>query len=575
MHSSRFSKAVLLLVAAALFGGAAVAAPASPSLDDALARIAAYAPQALQEQGAPGMVVAITDASRTLAIIPVGYADLEARTPVTQNTRFGIGSLSKSMTATALLELRDAGRFDPQRPVTAYLPWFKIPTRWRAITSHDLFTHTAGLPDGGLSTGLSAVYDLRNWMTGFEPGSHWSYSNAGYDTLGAILETLEQADYPAIMQRRVFAPLGMNSTTAIWDPRTLQDAAQGYLYRADDIATPQDPALMDSPTTHFIDPAGSVLSDAPDMAAYMRFLLSGGRGPSSALISPQSFALLSSPGITGGHELGDAQPGMYHRYGYGLAIMNAAGDKVLAHTGGVVSYTACMMVDVSRGFGIIALSNLGYVGPRPCAIVSYAIDVLQAQAQGKTLPAVPAKSDLLYVMNARAYAGAYTSPSGASFSISAADNHLTLQDGTSAFPLYPRGNGYFWSGDPRFATFGLQFQRNTGGTVTQASSGPAWFTNAHYAGPKTFTYPAVWNRYTGKYEAVDANGYYWPLHVYVLKDKLVADGAELVPLKGTLFHVGTELWQPSWLRFSELLDNKAQVVRMPGLTLYRTNPFGN
>ncbi|HET9096127.1 MAG TPA: serine hydrolase domain-containing protein, partial [Candidatus Baltobacteraceae bacterium] len=121
-------------------------------MDQALARIGEYAPQALQEQGAPGMVVAVTDGSRTLRIYPVGYADLAAKVPVTERTRFGIGSLSKSMTSTALLELRDAGRFDPQRPVTAYLPWFYVHTRWRAITPHDLFTHTSGLPDGGLST---------------------------------------------------------------------------------------------------------------------------------------------------------------------------------------------------------------------------------------------------------------------------------------------------------------------------------------------------------------------------------------------------------------------------------------
>src|SRR5579884_675191 len=229
----RYRTALQLLAAvfAAMLPLSAFAQSPSPSLDEALSRIEQYAPQALQEQGAPGMVLAITDAKRTLRIVPAGYADMSAKTPVTERTRFGIGSLSKSMTATALLELRDAGRFDPQMPVTAYLPWFSIHTRWRPITSHDLFTHTSGLPDGGLSTGFSAVYALRDWMTGFAPGTHWSYSNVGYDTLGAILESLDREDYPQIMQRRVFTPLGMNDTTAVWNPRTLADAAQGYLYR--------------------------------------------------------------------------------------------------------------------------------------------------------------------------------------------------------------------------------------------------------------------------------------------------------------------------------------------------------
>lgn len=572
MRNSRSFKAALIAAGVLLFASPAFAAP-PPTLDDALALIGRYAPQALQEQGAPGMIVAVTGAKQTLRIYPVGYADLAGKVPVTESTRFGIGSLSKSMTSTALLELRDAGRFDPQRPVTAYLPWFSVRSRWRPITSHDLFTHTSGLPDGGLSTGFSAVYDLRDWMTGFAPGTHWSYSNAGYDTLGSILESLDHANYADIMQRRVFTPLGMNDTTAVWNPRTLENASNGYLYRADDIAVPQDPSLMVAPTTHFIDPAGSVLSTGADMAAYMRFLLNGGRGANGALISPQSYALLTSPGVTNGKELGDAAPGMYHRYGYGLAIMNIAGDKVLAHTGGVISYTACMMVDVTRGFGVIALSNLGYVGDRPCGIVSYAIEALAAQAQGKALPALPQPRDSARVGNAAEYAGTYTSPGGDAFTVSANGDRLTLHRGSAALPIYPRGGDGFWVDDPQLRAFGLQFSRDGKGNVTSVSSGPLWFTGARYSGPRSFTYPAAWSAYTGEYETADANGYYWSSHVYEREGKLWADGTQLVPEKNTLFHIGTDMWQPAWLRFAEPLVGKTQIARMPGETLYRTNPY--
>ncbi|MDQ2871965.1 MAG: beta-lactamase family protein, partial [Candidatus Eremiobacteraeota bacterium] len=284
-------------------------------MDDALTRIGQYAQQALVEQGAPGMSLAVTDKTHTLRIYTLGYANLAAQTPVTVNTRFGIGSLTKSMTATALLELRDAGRFDPQKPVTAYLPWFSIHTKFRPITPHDLFTHTSGMPDGGLSIGPESVYSMRYWYTGYAPGTHWSYSNVGYDVLGAILESLDRADYATIMQRRLFMPLQMADTTAEWSPLSLESAATGYLYRSDDVPVPPHPSLVVAPTTHYVDPAGSVLSTPADMAKYMRYILNGGAGPNGPLVGPESFSLMTSPGVTDGHQLGDASPGFYHRYG--------------------------------------------------------------------------------------------------------------------------------------------------------------------------------------------------------------------------------------------------------------------
>jgi hypothetical protein len=309
------------------------------------------------------------------------------------------------------------------------------------------------------------------------------------------------------------------------------------------------------------------------MTAYMRFLLNGGRGPNGALISPQSFALLSSPGVTNGRVLGDSQPGMYHRYGYGLAIMNVGGDKVLAHTGGVVSYTACMMVDVTRGFAAIALSNLGYVGSRPCAIVSYAIETLARQADGKALPAPAPPHDPTHVTGAADYAGSYAAPNGGGFTIVANGDKLALARGSSSLPLYPRGDDTFWVDDPQFTTFGLQFERDASGKITSANSGPQWFTNQRYTGPRAFAYPPNWASYAGQYETMDPDGYYWSVHVYQREGKLWADGMQLVPLPGGVFHIGTDLWQPAWLRFAEPLAGRTQTVRMPGETLYRTNPY--
>ena len=106
MRNSRSSRLLAAATAFAIaFPAAALAAPpAAPSMEDALAAIRAYAPRALAEQGAPGMSVAITDRTHTIAVLTFGYANVDAKTPVTETTRFPVGSISKSMTALALLQ---------------------------------------------------------------------------------------------------------------------------------------------------------------------------------------------------------------------------------------------------------------------------------------------------------------------------------------------------------------------------------------------------------------------------------------------------------------------------------------
>lgn len=122
-------------------------AAGAPTLENALDEIQSYAAQAMRVQGTPGLSVAITDRTHTLRIITVGYANVETRAPVTAQTRFAIGSITKSMTALALLQLHDAGRLDLNAPVTQDLPWFSIESGRQTVLVHEILSHAAGLPD--------------------------------------------------------------------------------------------------------------------------------------------------------------------------------------------------------------------------------------------------------------------------------------------------------------------------------------------------------------------------------------------------------------------------------------------
>lgn len=564
--------ALLLALQSIAPAAARDAAPKPPTLEQTLNAISAYAPKALAEQGAPGVSIAITDATHTLRVITIGYADAEAKAPVTPQTRFGIGSLSKSFLGTLLLQLRDEGKFDPQLPVTHYLPWFKVQSAYRPITSADLLTHSSGLPDGGLATGLDGVYQLRNWPTGFAPGTHWSYSNVGYYALGAILEKIVGSeDYNAIITRRIFDPLGMDDTTALWSPRTLADAAKGYLYSDDDEPLPYNDPLTRVEQTHYEDPAGSILTTPGDMAKYARFIINKGEGPHARLLTESSWRLLTVPPLYDGKPIGAGGQGIFAGYAYGLGSHVVDGDTVVGHTGGVLPYTACMQVDLTHGYGIVAMSNIGYRGARPCGIVTYALQALIAYANGKPLPAPPPAKDPLLVERASQYAGTFSQVGGkASINVATTGDRLGLMTPKGLIKLYPAGRDNFVVGDPAWAAYLLQFGRDANGNVVEAFWGPQWYTSSAYSGPKTFSYPNIWNAYVGRYETLDANGYYNEVTVIVRKGQLCYDdGTRLTPLGGALFHVGTSTWTPDYARFSEIIEGKARVLSSPGVDMYR------
>lgn len=546
---------------------------AAPTMDQTLDAISAYAPIAMARQGAPGMSVAIVDKTHVLRIITIGYANRETRTPVTATTRFGIGSITKSFTAGALLQLRDEKRFDPHAPVTKYLPFFSIHSAYRAITPHDLFSHSSGLPDGGLG-GVYGVAALSDWYAGYAPGTHWSYSNVGYATLGAILTTIDGGDYQSIIAKRIFGPLDMTHSTTLWSPNTLADAATGYTYAADDRpAPPVAPRLVVTATTHFSDAAGSILSTPGDMANYMRYLLDGGIGPHGRILSTGGWKLLTSPAITDGKEMGAGGKGMYGLYGYGLAVQRTDGDHLAGHTGGVLSYTSCMQLDLTRGFGIIAMTNLSYAGPRPCAVVTYAVKALRAYQLGAALPAIPKADDPRSVGSASDFAGSYAEHGGTkAFVVTAEGDRLTLTDADGTYALYPDGDDAFWVDAPAYARESLQFGRDAQKKVVEAFWGDEWYPGQAYAGTTTFPYPKEWDAYVGHYAAVSPAGYLDDVRVIVRKGKLAYDdGTPLVPLGGDLFRPGSRAWSPERIRFEELVMGKTQVLATPGGDLYRTD----
>ena len=211
------------------------------NFEEAFKRLDQFIEQKMKVANVPGVAVALTDREKLLRVSTYGFADIAAQSPVTPETLFEIGSISKSFTSIALLQLREEGRLNLHEPVTRYLPWFEVQSEYEPITLHHLMSHTAGIIMGAEFTG-EARYEVRalcETEATTPPGTYYHYSNVGYKALGVVLEDLLGQPYGDIIQARILDPLGMTATEPIITNETRKRLAVGYEGFYDDRPLPR------------------------------------------------------------------------------------------------------------------------------------------------------------------------------------------------------------------------------------------------------------------------------------------------------------------------------------------------
>jgi len=266
----------------------------------------------------------------------VGLADIASRRRMKQDDLFWIASMTKPMTGVAVLMLQDEGRLDVNDPVEKYLPEFK--DQWlvetksktamtlkrpaRPITLKDLLTHTAGVPNVEAPrphSPLAEVVVLASQQPlQFEPGSKWSYSNSGINTLGRIVEIVSGMAFDDFLEQRLFKPLGMKNTT--FHPTRRQsrrvatsyekDKATGRLKAADIYFFKGD--LWDTQRTVY--PAGGLFSTAEDVRRFYQMMLNGGTWNGKRLLSAEAVHELTHT------QTGDIKTGFTDGMSWGLGF---------------------------------------------------------------------------------------------------------------------------------------------------------------------------------------------------------------------------------------------------------------
>ena len=327
---------------------AAVTVTPVASIEGLAERADALLATALAEGRTPGIAAAITDRDRTLLVAYAGDAERASGTPVRPDHRFEIGSIGKTFTALALMQLADEGRLDPGDPVTRHLPWFRVPGD-EPITLEHLLRHRSGITAGidGSPDAFGQVWALRDLTPSARPGERFHYSNVGYKTLGLVLEAVDGRPYPEVIRRRILEPLGMSDTAPSITNEGRARLAVGHAWADDRIGHPGMPLV--AATWLETDTAdGSIASTAADMAIFARLLLRHGDG----LVSTAAWERMVEP-IPVDDGFG---------YGFALGTRVVGGRTFVGHTGGMVGYVAMLSIEPESGLGAIVLMN-GYGSP--------------------------------------------------------------------------------------------------------------------------------------------------------------------------------------------------------------------
>ncbi len=517
------------------------AAPDPDALDAFIARY-------MKAMNAPGMTLAMARRDGPNRIATFGYSDVESRVAVTPDHLFQIGSISKSFVALTCLQLHDEGKLDLDRPILDYLPWLPIVAKHGTITVHHLLTHTSGLPN---ALGLQMSDPGARYVQGFRPGEHFHYCNLGYCILGHLIAAIDQRPWSESVRRRIFEPLGMKSSSAVIGGDTQLRMARSYLPKYDDRLHTRLGEIAPTGYLVFDNAAGSVTSTPGDMALYMQMLMKGGAG----VISKDSFAKFTKP-YTDAPDLGPTS-----KYGYGIGVDHLDGRTILRHTGGMASFMSSITVDLDAGMGAFASIN-AMLGYRPVPVTQFAVQLMNAEKQGKSAPAAPEIDDPRQIKNASDFAGTFESPSGRKIQIVAEGSRLNLVSDGKKIPLESQGGNAFIADEYSWLRFPLMFGHNNG-KVVELSHGPDWYVNEKYSGPKSFAARADLEPFVGHYRSDSP----WSRseRVVLRKGRLWLNGAApLEPIGAALFRPGSDSWNPDVVEFREIANGKALFLSTNG-----------
>ena len=292
----------------------------------AVAAIGERLRQFLDDHEISGAVTLVATSERIVHLSATGNADLGEGKPMRPDTIFWIASMTKPITATAVLMLQEEGKLSVDDPVDNYLPEFKSlrtsDGKSVRVTIRHLLTHTSGMGEispaeaRGIKNlaGVIPLYVAK--PVKFEPGTQWAYCQSGINTAARVVEVVSGALFDEFVERRLLGPLGMKDTTFYLTETQLPRLAQTYRRTNRGELTTTAIGFLNgkAPTSRDRFPAanGGLFSTAPDYARFCQMVLNGGEHEGRRYLKPESVQLMTTV------QTGDLKTGFTPGNGWGL-----------------------------------------------------------------------------------------------------------------------------------------------------------------------------------------------------------------------------------------------------------------
>ena len=290
----------------------------------------------------------------------IGFADRDRAVPVTADTHFRVGSISKTFVAIALVQQYGDDKLDLEAPVADLAPLVAIENRFRGtpVTVLQLLQHTAGFDD----MHFNEMYNLRDApdisladvlarnpasrRVRWRPGTRMWYSNPGYGVAAYVLEQVTGRSFDLVIRERIFGPLGMQTTSFTLTEDDLPLLASGY-------DSPTGPPV---PFTQiYLRPAGNLHTSPRELAAFVQMLLNWGETADELVIDPEYLSNMERPRSSLA-----SKAGLIYGYGAGIASSSLAGFPVLGHGGGIDGFVSTYGYAAARDAGWVVLLNATY-----------------------------------------------------------------------------------------------------------------------------------------------------------------------------------------------------------------------